>query len=407
MSQTVETPSLTDQFISKDARFGAQNYAPLPVVLEKGRGVYVWDVEGKKYFDMLSAYSALNQGHCHPRIVEAVKKQIDRLTLTSRAFYNDVMGDLLEEISKLTGFKKVLLMNSGAEGVETAIKAMRRWGHTIKGIPNDQAEIIVCEENFHGRTSTIVSFSTDPLSYDGFGPRTPGFRIIPYDDPQALQEAITPVTCGFLVEPIQGEAGVKVPSRGYLEKAREICSENRVLLCADEIQTGLGRTGTLFCYEHSGIRPDIVVLGKALSGGFYPVSAIACDDPIMQVFKPGTHGSTYGGNPLASAIGIAALAVIVEDRLPERAAENGHYFLTKLRSLRHPAIKEVRGKGLLLAIEFTQPIAKVFCKKLKEEGLLAKDTHDVTVRFAPPLIITKEQIDEAFCGIEAALGQLN
>lgn len=407
MSQIVETPSLTDQFISKDARFGAQNYAPLPVVLEKGRGVYVWDVEGKKYFDMLSAYSALNQGHCHPRIVEAVKKQIDRLTLTSRAFYNDVMGDLLEEISKLTGFKKVLLMNSGAEGVETAIKAMRRWGHTIKGIPNDQAEIIVCEENFHGRTSTIVSFSTDPLSYDGFGPRTPGFRIIPYDDPQALQEAITPVTCGFLVEPIQGEAGVKVPSRGYLEKAREICSENRVLLCADEIQTGLGRTGTLFCYEHSGIRPDIVVLGKALSGGFYPVSAIACDDPIMQVFKPGTHGSTYGGNPLASAIGIAALAVIVEDRLPERAAENGHYFLTKLRSLRHPAIKEVRGKGLLLAIEFTQPIAKVFCKKLKEEGLLAKDTHDVTVRFAPPLIITKEQIDEAFCGIEAALGQLN
>lgn len=406
MSNTTSAASLTDQLIEKDSQYGAQNYAPLPVVLEKGQGVYVWDVEGKKYFDMLSAYSALNQGHCHPEIVAAAKRQIDRLTLTSRAFYNDVMGDLLAKISEVTGFEKVLLMNSGAEGVETAVKAMRRWGYTVKGIPDDLAEIVVCEENFHGRTTTIVSFSTDPLSYEGFGPGTPGFKIVPYNDPEALEKAITPRTCGFLVEPIQGEAGVNVPDPDYLRAVREVCTANQVLLCADEIQTGLGRTGRMLCYEHSGIRPDIVILGKALSGGLYPISAIACDHSVMNVFKPGNHGSTYGGNPLASAIGIAALNVIVNERLPERAAENGLYFLEKLRDLRHPAIKEVRGKGLLLAIEFTEPLAKMFCKKLKEEGLLAKDTHDVTVRFAPPLIITRDQIDDAFSGIAAALSQL-
>lgn len=406
MSNTTSAASLTDQLIEKDSQYGAQNYAPLPVVLEKGQGVYVWDVEGKKYFDMLSAYSALNQGHCHPEIVAAAKRQIDRLTLTSRAFYNDVMGDLLAKISEVTGFEKVLLMNSGAEGVETAVKAMRRWGYTVKGIPDDLAEIVVCEENFHGRTTTIVSFSTDPLSYEGFGPGTPGFKIVPYNDLEALEKAITPRTCGFLVEPIQGEAGVNVPDLDYLRAVREVCTANQVLLCADEIQTGLGRTGRMLCYEHSGIRPDIVILGKALSGGLYPISAIACDHSVMNVFKPGNHGSTYGGNPLASAIGIAALNVIVNERLPERAAENGLYFLEKLRDLRHPAIKEVRGKGLLLAIEFTEPLAKMFCKKLKEEGLLAKDTHDVTVRFAPPLIITRDQIDDAFSGIAAALSQL-
>lgn len=406
MSNTTSAASLTDQLIEKDSQYGAQNYAPLPVVLEKGQGVYVWDVEGKKYFDMLSAYSALNQGHCHPEIVAAAKRQIDRLTLTSRAFYNDVMGDLLAKISEVTGFEKVLLMNSGAEGVETAVKAMRRWGYTVKGIPDDLAEIVVCEENFHGRTTTIVSFSTDPLSYEGFGPGTPGFKIVPYNDLEALEKAITPRTCGFLVEPIQGEAGVNVPDPDYLRAVREVCTANQVLLCADEIQTGLGRTGRMLCYEHSGIRPDIVILGKALSGGLYPISAIACDHSVMNVFKPGNHGSTYGGNPLASAIGIAALNVIVNERLPERAAENGLYFLEKLRDLRHPAIKEVRGKGLLLAIEFTEPLAKMFCKKLKEEGLLAKDTHDVTVRFAPPLIITRDQIDDAFSGIAAALSQL-
>jgi ornithine--oxo-acid transaminase len=406
MSNMTSAPSLTDQLIAKDSKYGAQNYAPLPVVLKEGQGVYVWDVEGRKYFDMLSAYSALNQGHCHPQIVAAAKRQIDKLTLTSRAFYNDVMGDLLAKISELTGFEKVLLMNSGAEGVETAVKAMRRWGYTVKGIPDGQAEIVVCEENFHGRTTTIVSFSTDPLSYEGFGPGTPGFKVVPYDDPEALEQAITPRTCGFLVEPIQGEAGVKVPDRDYLRKVRDVCTANQILFCADEIQTGLGRTGRMLCYEHSGIRPDIVILGKALSGGLYPVSAIACDDSIMNVFEPGNHGSTYGGNPLASAIGIAALNVIVDEHLPEKAAENGLYFLEKLRSLRHPAIKEVRGQGLLLAIEFTEPLAKTFCKKLKEEGLLAKDTHDVTVRFAPPLIITQDQIDEAASGIAAALSQL-
>ncbi len=406
MSHSVNAPSLTDQLIEKDSKYGAQNYAPLPVVLKRGQGVYVWDVEGKEYFDMLSAYSALNQGHCHPQIVAAAKRQMERLTLTSRAFHNDIMGDLLAKISELTGFEKVLLMNSGAEGVETAVKAMRRWGYTEKRIPSDQAEIIVCEENFHGRTTTIVSFSTDPLSYERFGPGTPGFKIVPYDDPDAVERAITPRTCGFLVEPIQGEAGVRVPGPNYMAKVRDICTRNQVLLCADEIQTGLGRTGRMLCYEHSGIRPDIVILGKALSGGLYPISAIACDDSIMKVFEPGNHGSTYGGNPLASAIGVAALSVIVDERLAERAADNGLYFLKKLRSLKHPAIKEIRGKGLLLAIEFTEPLAKVFCKKLKEEGLLAKDTHDVTVRFAPPLIITQNQIDEAFSRIEAAISQL-
>lgn len=400
----VSTP--TDVIIERDFTFGARNYSPIPVVLTRGEGVYVWDVEGKRYYDMLSAYSALNQGHGHPRIVAAAKAQLDQLCLTSRAFHNDVMHRFLEKICGLTGFQKALPMNSGAEAVETAIKAMRRWGYRVKGIPANQAEIIVCEENFHGRTTTIVGFSTDPDSYGDFGPATPGFKIIPYDDPEALEAAITPHTCGFLVEPIQGEAGVKVPAPDYLTRVREICTRHRIIFCADEIQTGLGRTGRMFCYEHAGIRPDLVVLGKALSGGLYPVSAIACDDAIMGVFEPGTHGSTYGGNPLACAIGIAALEVLVEERLADRAAETGRYFLSRLAALESPLLKEARGKGLLTAIEFTRPIAKAFCKKLKGHGVLAKDTHAVTVRFAPPLVITREQIDDALVGIQAALGEM-
>jgi len=397
----------TDKFIELDLEFGAKNYAPLPVVLEKGEGVFVWDVEGRRFFDMLSAYSAVNQGHCHPAILSAARTQMEKLCLTSRAFHNNVMGAFLRQIATLSGYEKVLPMNSGAEGVETAIKVMRKWGYEKKGIDEGQAEIIVCEENFHGRTTTIVGFSTDPDSYSGFGPATPGFKIIPYDNLQALKDTISPNTCGFLVEPMQGEAGVRVPGPGYLKKASEICARNKVLFCADEIQTGLGRTGKLFCFQHEDIRPDIVIIGKALSGGLYPISAIACDDHIMQVFEPGTHGSTYGGNPLASAIGMAALDVIVEERLPERATELGEYFMSKLRSLSHSDIREVRGKGLLVAVEFLRPCAKQFCKELMKEGILAKDTHDVTVRFAPPLVITREQIDTAFAGIAAALQRLD
>ena len=406
MSKTSQASSRTEEIIALDNLYGAHNYAPLPVVLERGQGVFVWDVEGRRYFDMLSAYSALNQGHCHPRIVAAARDQMAKLALTSRAFHNDVMHHFLKKVCALSGFEKVLPMNSGAEAVETAIKAMRKWGYRFKGIEDGRAEIIVCEDNFHGRTTTIVGFSTDPDAYSGFGPATPGFTVIPYNDPAALEAAITPQTCGFLVEPIQGEAGVRVPDDGYLREVREICSRHDVIFCADEIQTGLGRTGRMFCFEHEGIRPDMVIMGKALSGGLYPVSAVACDDRIMQVFEPGTHGSTYGGNPLACAIGIAALDVLVDESLPERASELGSYLLSKLHTLDHPLLKEVRGRGLLVAMEFTEPVAKAFCKKLKEKGILAKDTHSVTVRFAPPLVISRGQIDEALGMIQDALAAL-
>lgn len=406
MAEIGNLTSRSREIIEADLRYGAHNYAPLPVVLERGEGVFVWDVDGRRYFDMLSAYSALNQGHRHPKIVAAAMEQLGRLTLTSRAFHNDVMYRFLQKICELTGFEKALPMNSGAEGVETAIKAMRKWGYRYKGIENNKAEIIVCENNFHGRTTTIVGFSSDPDAYEGFGPPTPGFKRIPYNDPAALEAAITPQTCGFLVEPIQGEAGVIIPDPGYLRAVRDICSRHNVILCLDEIQTGLGRTGRLFCFEHEEIRPDMVILGKALSGGLYPISAVACDDWIMRVFEPGTHGSTYGGNPLACAVGIAALDVIVEERLADRAAELGAYFLSKLRTLEHPRLKEVRGLGLLAAMEFTEPIAKDFCKRLKEGGILAKDTHGTTVRFAPPLVITEGQIDQAFGIIAGALEAL-
>jgi len=382
------------RFIALDEKYGARNYHPLPVVLQKGRGVFVWDVEGRRYFDMLSAYSALNQGHCHPKIAAAAKKQMGRLTLTSRAFHNDLMGLFLKKICELSAQDMALPMNSGAEAVETAIKAMRLWGYRKKAIAKGRAEIIVCANNFHGRTTTIVGFSSDPDSYSGFEPATPGFKVIPYGSAEALAAAIGPDTCGFLVEPIQGEAGVKIPPEGYLRDVRRACSENNVLFCADEIQTGLGRTGRMFCVDHEGVQPDLVILGKALSGGFYPISAVAGRRDVMGLFRPGTHGSTFGGNPLASAIGLAALDVLVREKLASKADKLGSYFKSRLAQLKHPAIKEVRGRGLLLALEMSRPV-RTLCEILMKNGLLAKDTHENTIRFAPPLVITKPQINQA------------
>lgn len=381
-------------YIEFTDKFSAHNYHPLPVVLTRGQGIWVWDVEGRKYLDMLSGYSALNQGHCHPRIAQAMKKQADTLTLTSRAFHNDRMGVFLEKICKLTGYDKALPMNSGAEAVETAIKVARKWGYHKKKVKENSAEIIVCEHNFHGRTTTIVGFSSDQQYYDGFGPFAPGFAIIPYDDITALEKAITENTIGFLIEPIQGEGGVNVPAEGYLHRCSETCQKNNVLLIADEIQTGLGRTGRLFASDYDEVRPDILIMGKALSGGFYPVSAIACDNHIMDVIKPGDHGSTFGGNPLASAIGIAALDVIVEENLAQNAYDLGNWFMGELKKIESSIIKEVRGKGLLIGIELTKK-ARPYCEKLMEMGILAKETHEMVVRFAPPLIIKKEELQWA------------
>ena len=391
--------------IALDSRWGTRNYAPLPVVLERGRGVYVWDAAGRRYYDFLSAYSALNQGHNHPRIVAAAKRQLGRLALTSRAFHSTLLGPLLARLCRLTRMDRAILMNSGAEAVETALKAMRLWGHRVKGIPDGKQELVVAEGNFHGRTTTLVSFSTDPPSRAGFGPWTPGFRVVPYGDAKALERALTPRTCGFLVEPIQGEAGVRIPPAGFLKSAAAVCRRHKILFCLDEIQTGLGRTGRFLCADHEGVRPDLVVLGKALSGGLYPVSAVCSREEVLGLFAPGTHGSTYGGNPLACAIAEAALDVLEEERLPERARRLGDYFLARLSSLRHPLIRETRGKGLLLAVEFRKPVAKDLCKLLMARGVLAKDTHQVTVRFAPPLVITKAQLDDAFGRIEAAVAE--
>jgi ornithine--oxo-acid transaminase len=396
----------TQDFIKEVEDVSAHNYHPIPVVISKGEGVWVTDVEGKKYIDMLSAYSALNQGHRHPKILDAAKRQMETLTLTSRAFHNDQMGPFLAKLVKLTGFDKALPMNTGAEAVETAIKAARRWGYKVKKVPDGKAEIIVCKDNFHGRTTTIVGFSTDPLCNTGFGPYTPGFKIIPYGDTDALERAITPNTVGFLVEPIQGEAGVLVPPAGYLKKCREITKKNNILLIADEIQTGLGRTGKLFCCEHDNIKPDIVTVGKALGGGLYPVSAILADNAVMMAaFEPGNHGSTFGGNPLACAIASAALDVIVDERLVERSAEMGEYFLGRLRAIKSNNIKEARGKGLLIAVELKPEAgpARKFTEALMREGVLAKETHVTTIRFAPPLVITKKEIDWAIERIEKVL----
>jgi ornithine--oxo-acid transaminase len=378
-------------------KYGAHNYHPIPVVIAKGEGVWVWDVEGRKYMDMLSAYSALNQGHRHPRIVEAIKKQVDVLTLTSRAFYNDRMGSFCKQLCELAGMDKCLIMNSGSEAVETAIKMCRKWAYTKKGVPEGAAEIIVCDNNFHGRTTTIVSFTTEKQYKKGFGPFTPGFKVIPFGDADALEAAITDNTAAFLVEPIQGEGGVMVPPEGFLKRASEICSARNVLLMADEIQTGLGRTGRLFCYQHEGTVPDVVIVGKALSGGFMPVSAAIASDEIMGVFEPGDHGSTFGGNPLACVIGGVSLDVIVDEKLHERSAEMGEYFMSKLSALNSPHVKEVRGKGLLIGVEVKQEsgVGRKFTEQLMNLGVLAKETHEQVVRFAPPLVITREEIDWA------------
>ena len=385
----------TRDFIELENQYGAHNYHPLDVVIERAEGVWVYDVEGKRYLDCLAAYSAVNQGHCHPEILKALVEQAHKVTLTSRAFRNDQLPLFYKELHELTGYDMALPMNSGSEAVETAIKTARKWGYKIKGIPEDKAEVIVCANNFHGRTITEVSFSTDAQYRDGFGPFTPGFKVIPFGDAQALEHAITPHTCAFLVEPIQGEAGIIIPPAGFLKQAADICRQNRVLLIADEIQSGLGRTGKLFAYEHEGIRPDVVIVGKALSGGFYPVSAVLASREIMGIFNPGDHGSTFGGNPLGCAVARAALRVLMQEKLVERSAELGAYFLGLLQTLRSTDLKEVRGKGLWIGIELHSP-ARAYCEALKEEGILCKETHDRVIRIAPPLIIQREEIDWAF-----------
>jgi ornithine--oxo-acid transaminase len=373
--------------------------------LNRGKGVWVWDVDGNKYLDCLAAYSAINQGHCHPEIVKTMVEQAQKLTLTSRAFRNDQLGLLYKEICDLTNSHKVLPMNSGAEAVETVIKAVRKWGYTIKGVPMDKAEIIVCENNFHGRTITIVGFSTDENSKYGFGPFTPGFKIIPFGDADALESAISPNTVAFMVEPIQGEAGVIIPPKGYLKDVRSICQKNNVILILDEIQTGLGRTGKLLAEEHDGIESDLTLIGKALSGGFYPVSAVLSNKEVLGVLNPGEHGSTFGGNPLACAVARAALRVLIEDHMIENAAAMGEYFLSRLLELKSSYIREVRGKGLMLAVELVPEAgnARNFTEKLMTLGLLCKETHEHTIRLAPPLVVTREEIDWAMERIETVL----
>jgi ornithine--oxo-acid transaminase len=388
------TAAQSQVFIDLEEQYGAHNYHPLDVVIERGEGVWVYDVDGRKYLDCLAAYSAVNQGHCHPRIMRAVVDQVKRVTLTSRAFRNDQLPRLCKLLHDLTGYGMSLPMNSGAEAVETAVKAARKWGYTVKGIPKDRAEIIVCADNFHGRTTTIVSFSTDGQYRDGFGPFTPGFRVIPFGDAGALAAAITPETAAFLVEPIQGEAGIVIPPDGYLKQAEALCRANNVLLICDEIQAGLGRTGKLFAHQWEGVRPDMVIIAKALSGGYYPISAVLADKGILGVFKPGDHGSTFGGNPLACAVAREALQVLVDEKLVERSAELGQYFLAKLKALRSSVIKEIRGRGLWIGVELTVP-ARPYCERLMQEGMLCKETHDRVIRLAPPLVITREEIDWA------------
>jgi ornithine--oxo-acid transaminase len=384
----------TQDFVGLEEKYGAHNYHPLDVVIERAEGVWVYDVDGKKYLDCLASYSAVNQGHCHPEILRAMMEQAHKVTLTSRAFRNEQLPLLYEQLHEMTGFDMALPMNSGAEAVETAIKTARKWGYKVKGIPEGKAEIIVCANNFHGRTVTIVSFSSDEQYRDGFGPFTPGFKIIPFGDAKALRAAITPNTCAFMTEPIQGEAGIIIPQKGFLREAAEICRENNVLLMCDEIQSGLGRTGKLFAYMHEGIRPDLLIVGKALAGGFYPVSAVLSSKEILGVYRPGDHGSTFGGNPLGCAVARAALRVLKEEKMVERSAELGAYFLEKLKTLRSPELKEVRGIGMWIGIEMTGK-ARPYCEALKELGLLCKETHDHVIRIAPPLVITKEEIDWA------------
>jgi len=394
-----------EDYIHLENAYGASNYMPLDVVLTRGSGVWVWDTEGNRYLDCLSAYSAVNQGHCHPRIAQAMIDQVKRLTIVSRAFRNDQLGPYYEELCRMTNSHKVLPMNSGAEAVETVIKAVRKWGYQVKGVPEGQAEVIVCEDNFHGRTITIVGFSSEEQYKQGFGPFTPGFRMIPFGDARALEQAITPNTVGFLVEPIQGEAGVNVPPEGYLREVRDICRANNVMLITDEIQTGLGRTGKLLAEEHEEVEADLTLVGKALSGGFYPVSGVLSNSEVMSVFMPGDHGSTFGGNPLACAVARMALKVLVEEDMIENAARLGAYFISNLREIKSPHVKEVRGKGLLIGVELHPEAggARRFCEQLMEVGLLCKETHHHVIRFAPPLVITKEEIDWLLERIEGVL----
>jgi len=384
----------TAQIIQLTEQYGANNYHPLPVVLSKGEGVWVEDPEGNRYLDMLSAYSAVNQGHRHPKIVAALKEQADRITLTSRAFHNDQLGPWYEKVAKLTSKEMVLPMNTGAEAVETAVKAARRWAYDVKGVEKDKAEIIVCEDNFHGRTMTAVSMSSNDEYKRGFGPMLPGIKVVPFGDVKALEEAITPNTAALILEPIQGEAGINIPPEGYLKAAYEVCKKNNVLFIADEIQSGLGRSGKMFACDWEEVVPDMYILGKALGGGVFPISCVAANKEILGVFNPGSHGSTFGGNPLACAVSIAALDVLFEEKLVDRSFELGKYFQEKLREIKHPDIKEVRGKGLFIGVELHVP-ARPYCEKLQDEGLLCKETHDTVIRFAPPLVITKEELDWA------------
>ncbi|MGX8238373.1 ornithine--oxo-acid transaminase [Exiguobacterium undae] len=392
----------TEKIITQTEKFGAHNYHPLPIVISEAEGVFVKDPEGRQYMDMLSAYSAVNQGHRHPKIIEALKRQADKITLTSRAFHNDQLGFFYEKVAQLTGKDMVLPMNTGAEAVETAVKASRRWAYEVKQIPGD-AEIIVCEGNFHGRTMTAVSMSTEAEYQRGFGPLLPGIKTIPYGDLEALKGAITENTAAFIVEPIQGEAGILIPYEGFLKDAQDVCKEHNVLLVSDEIQSGLGRSGKWFASDWDEVTPDMYILGKALGGGVFPISCVAANRDILNVFNPGSHGSTFGGNPLACAVSVASLEVLEEEKLPERSLELGTYFMNRLKEIDNPLIKDVRGRGLFIGVELTEA-ARPYCEALKEKGLLCKETHDTVIRFAPPLVITKEELDWAFERIEQVLG---
>ncbi len=398
--------SKSQEIIEMTEKYGAHNYHPLPVVISRAQGAWVWDCEEKKYLDFLSAYSAVNQGHGHPKILQALRDQAERVTLTSRAFHNDQLGPFLKQVCELADMEMALPMNTGAEAVETAVKAVRKWGYTHKKVAGDQAEIICCNDNFHGRTTTVISFSSDEQYRDGFGPHTPGFKLIPFGDAEALEAAIGPNTVAFLVEPIQGEAGVVVPPEGYLKKVREICDRHGVLLVLDEIQVGLARTGKMFCFEHDGIRPDMLILGKALSGGVLPVSMVLSSKEVLGVFKPGDHGSTFGGCPIGCAVARAAIEVLIEEGLVQRAAELGAKFAERLASLRGNKVESVRGRGMLLAVVLKESAgaARGYCEQLMEKGLLCKETHQNVIRFAPPLVIDEKDLDWAFDRIREVLG---
>ncbi|MEH7505040.1 ornithine--oxo-acid transaminase [Neobacillus drentensis] len=393
----------TNELIAKTEKYGANNYHPLPIVITRAEGVWVEDPEGNKYMDMLSAYSAVNQGHRHPKIIQALKDQADKVTLTSRAFHNDQLGPWYEKVCQLTNKEMVLPMNTGAEAVETAVKTARRWSYDVKGVAENQAEIIACIGNFHGRTMTAVSLSSDDEYKRGFGPMLPGIKLIPYGDLEALKAAITPNTAAFLIEPIQGEAGIVIPPEGFMKSAFELCKENNILFIADEIQAGLARTGKMFACEWEGIEPDMYILGKALGGGVFPISCVVANKDILGVFNPGSHGSTFGGNPMACAVSIAALDVLINEKLAEKSLEFGEYFLSKLKEINNPLIKDVRGRGLFIGVELTTP-ARTYCEQLKDQGLLCKETHDTVIRFAPPLVISKEELDWALEKINNVLG---